>query len=89
MSVQSLHWADYVVTVLTLMVALGIGFFFAVFRGGQRSKVGRGRTSEGRGQAVPTLAVAIGVERNVARDRQKQRNGTPADERESPKVGGP
>ena len=34
-----LHWADYVVTALSLVVALGIGVFFAVFRGGQKTKV--------------------------------------------------
>ncbi|KAK7508625.1 hypothetical protein BaRGS_00000191 [Batillaria attramentaria] len=33
------HWADYVVTVGMLLISLGIGFFFAVFRGGQKTKV--------------------------------------------------
>ncbi|KAK7508623.1 hypothetical protein BaRGS_00000189, partial [Batillaria attramentaria] len=32
------HWADYVVTVACLLVSLGIGVFFAVFHGGQKTK---------------------------------------------------
>ncbi|XP_076439018.1 sodium-coupled monocarboxylate transporter 2-like [Babylonia areolata] len=33
-----LHWADYVVIVVCLLVALGIGVFFALFRGGQNTR---------------------------------------------------
>ena len=33
------HWLDYVVTVAMLLVSLGIGFFFAFFKGGQKTKV--------------------------------------------------
>ncbi|XP_076461797.1 sodium-coupled monocarboxylate transporter 1-like [Babylonia areolata] len=33
-----LHWADYVVTVVCLIVALGIGLFFALCRGGQKTR---------------------------------------------------
>ncbi|KAL8578448.1 hypothetical protein ACOMHN_028720 [Nucella lapillus] len=33
------HWADYVVTLAMLLVSLGIGFFFALFKGGQKTKM--------------------------------------------------
>ncbi|XP_076464538.1 sodium-coupled monocarboxylate transporter 1-like [Babylonia areolata] len=38
MAGATFHWADYLVTVLMLLVSLGIGFFFALFRGGQKTK---------------------------------------------------
>ncbi|XP_025095164.1 sodium-coupled monocarboxylate transporter 1-like [Pomacea canaliculata] len=34
-----LHWLDYVVMAALMIVSLGIGIFFAVYRGGQRTKV--------------------------------------------------
>ncbi|KAK7508626.1 hypothetical protein BaRGS_00000192 [Batillaria attramentaria] len=36
---KQFHWADYVVTVAMLLISLGVGFFFAIFRGGQKTKV--------------------------------------------------
>ncbi|XP_025094627.1 LOW QUALITY PROTEIN: sodium-dependent multivitamin transporter-like [Pomacea canaliculata] len=34
-----LHWFDYVVMAALMVVSLGIGIFFAVYKGGQRTKV--------------------------------------------------
>ncbi|PVD29794.1 hypothetical protein C0Q70_09051 [Pomacea canaliculata] len=33
-----LHWLDYVVMAALMVVSLGIGIFFAVYKGGQRTK---------------------------------------------------
>ncbi|KAK7105393.1 sodium-coupled monocarboxylate transporter 1-like [Littorina saxatilis] len=39
MSMSRFHWLDYVVTVAMLVVSLAIGFFFALFKGGQKTKI--------------------------------------------------
>ncbi|KAK7110795.1 hypothetical protein V1264_014614 [Littorina saxatilis] len=39
MSLTRFHWLDYVVTVAMLLVSLAIGFFFALFKGGQKTKI--------------------------------------------------
>ncbi|XP_025094623.1 sodium-coupled monocarboxylate transporter 1-like [Pomacea canaliculata] len=36
---NSLHWLDYVVIAALMVVSVGIGIFFAVYRGGQKTKV--------------------------------------------------
>lgn len=36
-----LHWLDYLVMTALLTVSLGIGVFFALYKGGQKTKVSR------------------------------------------------